>query len=625
MKKLLFVLTSLMMLPLAQLHAKAPVAASGSVAAAPAQAPNAPSPSEEKASIQEAGAAPQGGKEASGPEKAGEASSTENRPAQTATTEPQPAENVPAASEGGASASPEHQAPATFVGETQPTSPANDQESAPTAKEKVFSFDKLLDIAQKLAAFPYRSTSEPVPDFLRKMDFDAWRDIRFRPEEALWKGQGLPFEIQFFHPGFHYDRRVRINIFDENEVIPLRGLKTMFDYGKNAFAPQVPEEIGFAGFRIHGPIKSEQYFDEIAVFLGASYLRAIGRSHRYGMLARGLAVATATPEGEEFPWFREFWIEKPVAGQKYLQVYALLDSPRITGAYAYKIFPGEETVMEVRSVVIPRTTIGKVGIAPLNSMFFIGENSGSRKFDDFRPEVHDSDGLQVFFNNGEWLWRPLQNPAALQLNSFSAPDVRGFGLVQRDRNFANYQDLEAHYEIRPGTWVEPLNAWGPGRLELVQIPTIDDIHDNIVAYWIPEQALAPHQRHSFDYRLRWLDAERVLPPTGYVVATRIGKDPNCDNAKIFVLDFEGETLRALPPDTELTPDVWAGEGGKILECQTFRNPVTGGWRLTLSVKMDETSKLAHILPDKRPPLELRAVLKHGQDIVSETWSYAFKP
>ena len=607
MKKLLFVLISLMMLPLAQLHAEAPVAASGSVVAAPAQAPNAPSPSGEKAATQEAVAAPQGGNEASGPEKAGEASS---------------AENAPTVSEGGEPASPE---PATFVGPTPSEPSSNDSQTASKTGEKVFSFDKLLDIAQKLAAFPYRSASEPLPDFLRKMDFDAWRDIRFRPEEALWKGQGLPFEIQFFHPGFHYDRRVRINIFDENGLTTLQGFKTMFDYGKNAFAQQVPDEIGFAGFRIHGPIKSEQYFDEIAVFLGASYLRAIGRSHRYGMLARGLAVATATSEGEEFPWFREFWIEKPAAGQKYLQVYALLDSPRITGAYAYKIFPGEETVMEVQSVVIPRTTIAKVGIAPLNSMFFIGENSGSRKFDDFRPEVHDSDGLQVFFNNGERLWRPLQNPVSLQLNSFSAPDIRGFGLVQRDRNFANYQDLEAHYEIRPGTWVEPLNAWGPGRLELVQIPTIDDIHDNIVAYWIPEQALAPHQRHSFDYRLRWLDAERVLPPTGYVVATRIGKDPNCDNGKIFVLDFEGETLRALPPDTELIPDVWAGEGGKILECQTFRNPVTGGWRLTLSVKMDETSKLAHILPDKRPPLELRAFLKHGQDIVSETWSYAFKP
>jgi len=624
MKNLLFVLISLIMLPLAQLHAEAPVAASGSAAAAPAKTPDASIPSGEKAPFQEASVAPQEGKETPGLKKAGEPSA-ENPAPQAAAAEPQPTEKAPAASGEETPVSPEHQEPAAFAGPIPSEPSPNDSKTAPEAQEKAFSFDKLLDIAQKLAASPYRSASEPLPDFLRKMDFDAWRDIRFRPEEALWKGQGLPFEIQFFHPGFHYDRRVRINVFDENGLTTLQGLKTMFDYGKNAFVQQVPDEIGFAGFRIHGPIKSEQYFDEIAVFLGASYLRAIGSSHRYGMLARGLAVATATAEGEEFPWFREFWIEKPAAGQKYLQVYALLDSPRITGAYAYRIFPGEETVMEVQSVVIPRTSIPKVGIAPLNSMFFIGENSGSRKFDDFRPEVHDSDGLQVFFNNGERLWRPLQNPAALQVNSFSAPDIKGFGLVQRDRNFANYQDLEAHYENRPGVWVEPLNPWGPGRLELVQIPTIDDIHDNIVAYWIPEQALAPHQRHSFNYRLHWLDAGRVLPPTGYVVSTRIGRDPNCSNGKIFVLDFEGETLRELPPDVQLTPDVWAGEGGKILECQTFRNPVTGGWRLTLSVKMDETSRLAHILPDKRPPLELRAFLKNGQDIVSETWSYAFKP
>ncbi len=503
----------------------------------------------------------------------------------------------------------------------KPIAVAHHQATPP--KEPVFTFEKLVSVARDTAAEPYQPPEKPS-DFLLQIDFDAWRDIRFRPEKALWKGMGLPFELQFFHPGFYFDRTVKIHIIDHDRITTLAGTKEMFDYGKNIFAPQLPQEVGFAGLRIHGPIKSADYYDEIAVFLGASYLRAIGRDHRYGLSARGLAVDTASPEGEEFPWFREFWIETPKAGQKYLQVYALLDSPRLTGAYTYRITPGEETVMDVQSTLFLRAPIGKLGLAPLTSMFFLGENSSPRKFDDFRPEVHDSDGLQVLFNNGEWLWRPLQNPSGLQVNSFDAPDIRGFGLLQRDREFRDYQDLEARYETRPSVWVEPRGDWGPGRLELVLIPSQDEIHDNIVTYWVPAASPPPGTPYRIDYRLRWLDADRVFPPAGHVVSTRVGKAPGKDG-RIFVLDFDGELLRKLPDNAQLEPVVWAGDGGAILEQQVFRNQVTGTWRLVFRIKIDEASKIGQILPDKRPPVELRAFLKYGPDVISETWSYTFKP
>ncbi|NLC71107.1 MAG: glucan biosynthesis protein G [Desulfuromonadaceae bacterium] len=490
-------------------------------------------------------------------------------------------------------------------------------------KLPAFTFDQLVDIARDLAATPYQAAQKPA-DFLLDIDFDAWRDIRFRPEKALWKGTGRPFEIQFFHPGFYFDRTVRINIIDGDKVAPLPGTKEMFDYGKNIFAPQLPQEVGFAGFRIHGPIKSAEYYDEIAVFLGASYLRAVGKNHQYGLSARGLAVDTARPEGEEFPWFREFWIEAPAVGQKHLDVYALLDSQRLTGAYSFRITPGGETTMEVQSTLFLRAPVAKLGLAPLTSMFFFGENSSPRKFDDFRPEVHDSDGLQVLFGNGEWLWRPLQNPSGLQLNSFDATNIKGFGLLQRDRDFGNYQDLEARYETRPGVWVEPRGDWGPGRLELVLIPTQDEIHDNIVTYWVPAETPTPGVPYRADYLLRWLDPEKVHPPAGRVVSTRVGRAPGKDG-RIFVLDFDGEPLRELPAEAQLVPIVWAGEGGEVLEQQAFRNQVTGAWRLVFHIKLAETTKIGQILPDKRPPLELRAFLKYGPDVISETWSYTFKP
>ena len=75
--------------------------------------------------------------------------------------------------------------------------------------------------------------------------------------------------------------------------------------------------------------------------------RASARDQVFGLSARGLAIDTAESWGEEFPWFREFWLVTPAPNAKELTIYALLDSPRVTGAYRFAVEPGEQTRVDV--------------------------------------------------------------------------------------------------------------------------------------------------------------------------------------------------------------------------------------------------------------------------------------
>ncbi|KHK01496.1 glucan biosynthesis protein [Desulfovibrio sp. TomC] len=488
-----------------------------------------------------------------------------------------------------------------------------------------FTFENVVQEAQKLATVPFQAPP-PIPEALRKLDYDTWRKIRFRPDTRFFAKKNSPYELQFFHPGFLYDRTVKLHSIDGDKVEPLVVTKAMFDYSQvKDLADQLPTDIGAAGFRIHSAINTKSYLDEFTVFLGASYFRAVAKGQAYGLSARGLAINTAEPEGEEFPWFREFWIVKPTPANaaKGLTIYALLDSDSLTGAYAFTIAPGRETVMDVTSRIFPRTPIKKLGIAPLTSMFLYGENSlpGSRM--DWRPEVHDSDGLLVHFGNGEWLWRPAQNPATLLVNGFEADSLKGFGLLQRDTEFNNYQDTEARYEKRPSLWIEPRGDWGPGRVEMVLIPSDQEIHDNVVAYFSPKATVAPGTPLRFDYRMRWLEAPAGLPPGVRATATR-SSQPDKDS-RFFVVDFQGDKLPALKPDAKAEAVVSVGPGAKLLSQQCFRNPVTGGFRLTFAIAFEGGSTLQGILPEKRAPIELRAFLKFDDKSVSETWSYAVTP
>jgi glucans biosynthesis protein len=476
--------------------------------------------------------------------------------------------------------------------------------------------------AKQLAASAYADPRGSVPQWLLDLNYDQYRDIRFRPERALWGDRKLPFSVQFFHPGFFYDRAVSIHVVSSfGAVSPVSFSPDQFDYGRNEFESRVPQDLGYAGFRIHYPIKSTSYHDEVAAFLGASYFRAVGRDQVYGLSARGVAIDTALSSGEEFPWFREFWLVQPAPGAQELTLFALLDSPSATGAYRFVVAPGPQTHVDVEMRLFPRRTLGKLGIAPLTSMFLHGE-SAAGNVADYRPEVHDSDGLLVSASSGEWLWRPLENPQDLSVTSFELVNPRGFGLVQRDRAFDHYQDIEARPDLRPSAWVQPKGDWGAGRVELVEIPTRNDTNNNVVAYWVPQMAASTNTPISYAYSVFWYGDDRVRPPGGRSVATRQdgGTHPK---ARRLVVDFEGEALRRLPADAvvegrvSMIPSRGASAGlpqtAELLEQQVIRNPATGGWRLVLQVNS----------PDD--PVELRAFLRHGADAVSETWSYLLVP
>jgi periplasmic glucans biosynthesis protein len=481
---------------------------------------------------------------------------------------------------------------------------------------KAFGFDDVATKARELAATAYRVPAAALAPELRDLDYDAHRDIRFRPERALWRAEKLPFELMFFHLGRNFQDPVRINTIEANVSKRVEFDSAMFDYGSNKFDPAKLRNLGFAGFRVHFPINKPGYKDEVLVFLGASYLRAVGRGQHYGLSARGLAVDTAESSGEEFPRFTEFWIERPQPNATSLTIHALLDSPRMTGAYRFVVTPGADTVMQVNARVYPREANAKIGIAPLNSMYTFGENQPGH--DDYRPEVHDSDGLSIATANGEWIWRPLQNPKRLLVTSFATTDPKGFGLMQRDRASTSYEDPEALYERRPSAWVEPIGNWGAGRVELVQIPTPDETNDNIVAYWVPDQAPAVRQPFDFSYRLRWQAAGQTPAGKGWVVQTRRGRGyvKQADGDINFVVDFDGPALRALKPEAALDAVVEVGANGQLKEQNLFRNQVSGAWRMTVRIKRADAWR----------PVELRAHVKQGASgPLTETWSYIVPP
>lgn len=473
-----------------------------------------------------------------------------------------------------------------------------------------FDFEDVAQRAKANAQAPYRPSGHKPPEALAALTYDQYRDIRFRPDRALWRAGESPFEIMFFHLGKFQTEPVTINEVTAQGVRHVRYQAADFDYGRNTLSPQDWGDIGFAGFRVHYPLNSQDYKDELAVFLGASYFRALGAGQRYGLSARGLAIDTVGGSGEEFPRFSEFWLVQPAPDASTLVVYALLDSRRVTGAYAFEIQPGSTTVMNVRARLFFRDSVATLGIAPLTSMYFFGENQPHRS--DFRPEVHDSDGLLVATGAGEWIWRPLLNPRQTFTTSFGMRELRGFGLMQRDRNFHNYEDPEASYERRPSAWVEPIGDWGEGRIELVQLGTPDETNDNIVAYWVPQDTPGAGESLEYSYRLHWEGDEMRSPPGAWVVQTRAGRGfaELADDEQQFIVDFTGPSLAGLPPDAQVEAVVSSPANGQVLESNAYRVEATGAWRMAVRVRQIDPTQAT----------ELRGFLQRGDDVLTETWS-----
>ena len=343
-------------------------------------------------------------------------------------------------------------------------------------------FEHVAARARRLARIAYSPWGPSLPEALTGLSYEQYRSIRFRPEASLWQDKAL-FAVQLFHPGFLYLEPVRIYVIQDEQISELHFDKTLFRYDGSAarVADVVTPELGYAGFRIHYPYKGDGNRQEVVVFLGASYLRLLGPDHVHGLSSRGLAVDIALDSGEEFPAFKEFWLVRPTPEASTLTFFALLDSPSVTGAYRFDLEPGSRTTLDVDARLYARRDVAKLGVAPLSSMFLYGHNRVP-SFDDFRPQVHDSDGLLMHTAADEWIWRPLANGPGLQVTSLRDDTPRGFGLVQRDRDFDNYLDLEANYHRRPSEWVAFGDGdWGSGGVELLAIPTDSEFNDNIAA------------------------------------------------------------------------------------------------------------------------------------------------
>jgi glucans biosynthesis protein len=473
-----------------------------------------------------------------------------------------------------------------------------------------FGLPNVVEQAKRLAAEPFKPPT-PIPDFLAKVTYDEYRDIRFDVSQSLWKDGGNSFQVQFIHPGLYYRHGVAINTTDRSGVRPVSFSPKLFTYGKNTFTDKIPADLGFAGFRVAYPLRKKDEYNHVIVFAGASYFRAVARDEVFGLSARGLAIDTGLASGEEFPFFREFWLERPSRDATSMTIYALLDSQRITGAYEFTVRPGARTMVDVKATLFERKRAKELGIAPLTSMFLYGEER-PRLNGDWRPEIHDSDGLLLAAGTGEWIWRPLVNPDRLLVSYFEMEDPRGFGLLQRDRRFPSYEDLEARYDLRPNAWITPIGSWGKGQIKLVEIPSPKETNDNIVAYWIPKALPSVGQPIDVAYRINF-QSDDPSPAAGHATATRIGAGDN-DNTRRIVVDFEGDKLKSLAAEAPLKAVITVGEDGQLLQQSAFKNAVTGGWRLAFQVRAP-----------KDKPIEIRAFLQNGKDVLTETWSYLLSP
>jgi periplasmic glucans biosynthesis protein len=488
--------------------------------------------------------------------------------------------------------------------------------AAPRVPLPPFSFAAVERLAQDRASKPYRNRSTKLPDEIAKLSYDEYHDIRFQRTSSLWYDRAL-FEVQFFHRGFNFDRRVNIAEVSGGVARPVLYNPAMFDFGPRVPKMTLPPDLGFAGFRIHYPLNTPAYKDELIVFLGATYFRVLGRNQVYGQSARGLAIDTGAASGEEFPYFTDFWLVKPDPTARTMTIYALLDSPGIAGAYQFDVRPGTTTQVQVTAELYPRRQIAKLGIAPLTSMYLYGENSGNHRFDDYRPEVHDSDGLMTERGTGEWMWRPLVNPKDLRVNRFMDERPRGFGLVQRDRDFNHYQDNDARFERRPSLFVEPLGDWGKGGVELVEIPSEEEIHDNVVAYWVPDAPVQPQKPMTFTYLLSAYTGTTQWPPGGKVIATHFSRIVNgttvVPGVRRVMVDFAGGDLDTLAGAQPMQAAASA-TGGEIDDIKVERLAANGVWRVSMRMKTNG---------DK--PVDLRCYLTLYGEALSETWTYLWAP
>lgn len=472
-----------------------------------------------------------------------------------------------------------------------------------------FAAGHVQKLAEDLAARAFAKPTVDLPEPFNALTVEQYRDIRFRHETAAWRGENLDYELQLLAMGWLYDVPVEIWIVDGDKARALKANSANFSIGPAIQKAPEGAPFGFSGFRISGTLNRAGALDEFVSFQGASYFKSMGRGQLFGLAARALAINTARPGGEEFPFFRSFWIEKPTAGQPYIVIHALLDSESLSGAYKFTIRAGASTIIDVEGHLYPRRALQHVGLAPLTSMYLHGPQQ--RRFGrDYRPAVHNSEGLAVVNGQGERLWRPLANPKMLQTSAFVDKNVKGFGLAQRNRDFLHYEDLEARYERRPTLWIEPVGQWADGYVELIEIPVAEEIHDNIVAYWKPATVFEPGKRFSYAYRMSWGDDLPAVWSGSWVGKTQVGSARTPDTLQ-FVVDFVGPAVRDA---RELPVADLIVSSGATSKLSVQRNPDLQGIRVKFELNTAGTELI-----------ELRLGLKLGDQLISESWLYRWTP
>jgi glucans biosynthesis protein len=492
-----------------------------------------------------------------------------------------------------------------------------------------FSFDGLVARAKAMAGKPYEAPKRPPQEILDRIDYAAHGQIQFKPEYALFADGPGQFPVTFFHMGRFFYSPVQMHIvgneggkgWNSREIIYK---DEYFDMPADSPAHELPAGSGFAGFRFQESRQGDQSKldwkkNDWVAFLGASYFRAIGELYQYGLSARGIAIDIAVPEKpEEFPFFTQIYFETPKDNSDTVTIFALLDGPSISGAFRFDMQRGKSVLMNIDAALFVRKDIERLGIAPLTSMYWYSEAQKATAVD-WRPEVHDSDGLAMWNGSGEYLWRPLNNAPYIIASSFSDTNPHGFGLLQRDRNFDHYLD-GVHYERRPSLWVEPLNEWGEGAIQLVEIPTDDEIHDNIVAMWVPKAPATRGSAYRLKYKLYW-SAEEPFPPTlARCVATRLGNggqpgEPRPQGVRKFMVEFLGGPLANLPFGAKPEIDLSASRGTfSYVYTEAVPNDVPGHWRAQFDLTVDG-----------KDPVEMRLFLKNGTQPLSETWLYQYHP
>jgi glucans biosynthesis protein len=475
-------------------------------------------------------------------------------------------------------------------------------------------FQDVIEKASNLAQQSYQAP-EPIPRFMQELSYEQYQGIRFKPDQSLWHASHSRFQVMLIPPGLYYSHPVKLHIIDAQGIHDLSFRKDYFTFSDEEIEKRVPPDLGYAGFKLTYPLQDANTQNQFMVFAGASYFRGVGRDNTFGISGRGIAVNTGLPSGEQFPSFVEYWLERPRKDATVTTLYGLLDGKSVTGAYRFTVYPGMPTRLKVEARLFTRNAIQLLGVAPLTSMFYYGENT-PRPQGQWRSQVHDSDGLLIHNGvSGEWLWQPLLNPKNLEMDYFQTENVRGFGLLQRHDQFWNYQDLGAHYETRPSAWVETHGDWGKGNVVLVELPTDSETNDNIVAFWSPGKPVGKNQSLTYDYTISFGDRMVGEEPAGQAINTFVGDGNMVGGGTVpgayrLIVDFAGGPLQKLSAGAPVVSSVVAGENGEVIEHFVEYAPSEHVWRLSILAK-----------PADEKPLALRAFLSKDGEAVSETWTY----